>query len=173
MYSDDAMYVQFTVQDRFVRCVHATYGDPVYLDSCVEVFLQPRATGGYVNLEVNCGGTLFCSHVEDPRRVPGGFARWQRVSREHASGIVIAGNLPPIVDPEVHGELEWWIVMTIPFQVLGRYVQGAPPSPGDRWRANFYKCGDETSHPHWGSWSPVRELNFHRPEDFGTIVFES
>jgi len=39
------------------------------------------------------------------------------------------------------------------------------------FRGNFFKCGDETSHPHWASWSPIsEELNFHRPETFGSIV---
>ncbi|MEW6117215.1 MAG: carbohydrate-binding family 9-like protein, partial [Nitrospirota bacterium] len=40
------------------------------------------------------------------------------------------------------------------------------------WRANFYKCGDATSHPHWASWAPVEALNFHLPHCFGTICFE-
>jgi hypothetical protein len=62
--------------------------------------------------------------------------------------------------------------MTVPFAFFERYVGKTPLLPGDRWRANFYKCGDATSHPHWASWSPVRELNFHRPDDFGTILFE-
>ena len=27
------------------------------------------------------------------------------------------------------------------------------------WRANFYKCGDDTSHPHWAAWSPLKKVN--------------
>lgn len=172
LYDSAALYVRFDVHDRFVRCVHTGYGEPVYTDSCVEAFLQPRTPGGYVNLEVNCGGTLLSSFIEDPRRVPGGFERWQPIPREHASSVVIAGNLPPVVDPEISGECDWWIEMTVPFAFFERYVGKTPLLPGDRWRANFYKCGDATSHPHWASWSPVRELNFHRPDDFGTILFE-
>lgn len=172
LYDSSALYVQFEVHDRFVRCVHTNYGDPVYTDSCVEVFLQPRTPGGYVNLEVNCGGTLLCSFIEDPRSVPGGFARWQRIPHEAASSIAIISTLPSVVNPEISGELDWAIEMIVPFTFFERYAGEMPPLPGDRWRANFYKCGDETSHPHWASWSPVGELNFHRPNDFGTIVFE-
>ena len=29
------------------------------------------------------------------------------------------------------------------------------PSPRAVWRVNFYKCADDTSHPHWLTWSPV------------------
>jgi hypothetical protein len=172
LYDEVALYIRFDVHDQFVRCVHTTYGDPVYTDSCVEVFLQPRTPGGYINLEVNCGGALLSSFIEDPRIVPGGFARCQPILREHASIIAIAGSLPPVVDPEISSECDWWIEMFVPFTFFERYVGEAPPLPGDRWRANFYKCGDGTSHPHWASWCPVGELNFHRPNDFGTIVFE-
>jgi hypothetical protein len=42
---------------------------------------------------------------------------------------------------------------------------------GNLWRANFYKCGDDTSHPHWAAWSPVDELNFHLPRCFGRLGF--
>ena len=40
------------------------------------------------------------------------------------------------------------------------------------WKANFYKCGDETLHPHFGCWNPVvaEEPNFHLPEFFGTLL---
>jgi len=48
---------------------------------------------------------------------------------------------------------------------------GAPS--GQIWRANFYKCADESSHPHWGSWADIGErLDFHQPECFGEIIFE-
>lgn len=42
---------------------------------------------------------------------------------------------------------------------------------GRIWTANFQKCADETSHPHWVSWMPLPELNFHLPDFFGEIVF--
>ena len=56
------------------------------------------------------------------------------------------------------------VLVPRPGIILVQYCGGAPPVPGDRWRANFYKCGDETSHPHWASWSPVGRLDFHRPQ---------
>jgi hypothetical protein len=42
---------------------------------------------------------------------------------------------------------------------------------GNLWRANFYKCGHDTSHPHRGAWSPVDELNYHLPRCFGRLGF--
>jgi len=37
--------------------------------------------------------------------------------------------------------------------------------------ANFYKCGDGLSKPHYLSWKPIvaEKPDFHRPEFFSTI----
>ncbi|MCH8859253.1 MAG: hypothetical protein IID54_06710 [Proteobacteria bacterium] len=46
------------------------------------------------------------------------------------------------------------------------------PLGSTNWRGNFYKCGDKTSHPHWGMWSPItNRLSFHQPALFGDLVF--
>jgi hypothetical protein len=41
-------------------------------------------------------------------------------------------------------------------------------------RANFYKCGDLTAHPHFLSWNPIDlpKPDFHRPEFFGTLTLK-
>ena len=36
-------------------------------------------------------------------------------------------------------------------------------------RGNFYKCGDHTVNPHWGSWAPVDKVDFHVPLLFGDL----
>ena len=39
---------------------------------------------------------------------------------------------------------------------------------------NFYKCGDLTEIEHYLAWSPMtsEKPDFHRRQDFGTLVFE-
>ena len=49
-------------RDQYVRCTHRTYGDPVYRDSCVEFFIQPKPGRGYFNFEFNCGGAFLCNY---------------------------------------------------------------------------------------------------------------
>lgn len=41
-------------------------------------------------------------------------------------------------------------------------------------KANFYKCGDNTSKPHYLSWNPIgtESPDFHRPDFFGNLIFE-
>ena len=45
---------------------------------------------------------------------------------------------------------------------------------GKEMGANFYKCGDELPTPHFLSWNPIEwaEPSFHRPEQFGKLIFE-
>lgn len=161
----------FRVEDRYVRCRHRRFQDPVYEDSCVEIFLQPKPDRGYLNFELNCGGTLLASHVTDHRRIPGGFAAFRQLPPADGRRVAVRASLPPFVEPEVQSPLVWELAFIIPFELLEAYVGPLGPGGGETWRANFYKCGDRTSHPHWAAWSPVDELNFHLPRCFGVLRF--
>ncbi len=166
------LYVFFCVQDRYVRAVAEGFQGPVWADSCAEAFLQPREGRGYFNFEMNCGGTLLLSYIEDPRRTPEGFARFTPVTAEQVAGMRVYHSLPARVDPEIGEPVEWRLEYGIPLSLFEDYIGEAPLTAGERWRGNFYKCGDETSHPHWASWSPIgEELNFHCPEYFGVLEF--
>lgn len=172
LYDETNLYVCFDVNDRYVRSIQTAYQSPVCRDSCVEFFVQPQAGKGYFNFEVNAGGALLVYYVEDPARVPDkGFAKFTPVPEMWGKQIEIRSSLPRVVEPEITEPLTWQIRYKVPFKLIEAFV-GAQRQSGARWRANFYKCGDQTSHPHWLSWSPVKALNFHLPECFGELVFE-
>ena len=172
LYDDAGLYVIFRVRYKYIRCVHANYSDPVYLDSCVEWFVQPRAEHGYFNIETNCGGAILCSYIEDPtRNEDGRLRRFQTVPFELARRIAIFHSLPAVVDPEIVESREWRIEYFVPFSVFEHFVGTIRPVSGQTWHANFYKCGNDTSHPHWVSWSPIRARDFHRPQEFAPITF--
>jgi hypothetical protein len=169
-YDEHAIYVIFHVDDRFVRCVVDEYQGPVYTDSCVEFFFVPGSdiSNGYFNLEVNCGGTALFA-----------FQKQRGVGRINIpesifERIDLAHSMPRIVEPEITDPVTWTIEYRIPFDILTQYTEVTHPAPGVEWRANFYKIGDETSNPHWLTWSFVNhpEPDFHRPEFFGSLVFE-
>ena len=63
-YDDQAIYVIFRVEDKYVRAVAKKYQDSVYKDSCVEFFFTPGVDidKGYFNLEMNCGGNALFHH---------------------------------------------------------------------------------------------------------------
>jgi hypothetical protein len=171
LHDADGLHGVFIVEDRYVRSLHTRFQDPVYEDSCVEMFLEPRTDRGHLNFEFNCGGALLASHVTDPRRVPGGFAAYRRLTDQDGRQVQVRASLPPVVDPEIGHPVTWQLAFFVPTRLLENYVGPLGPLGGQVWRANFYKCGDRTSHPHWAAWSPVDELNFHLPRCFGTLRF--
>jgi len=166
------LYVRFDVKDRYVRSVQTAYQASVCKDSCVEFFVKPRADKeGYFNFEVNAGGTLLLYYVEDHTRTETGLKRFTPVPEEWGRRVEIRSSLPRVVEPELAQPTVWQMRMKVPLALFEAFVGELPPA-GTAWRANFYKCGDETSHPHWVAWSPVPELNFHLPDAFGELVLE-
>jgi len=92
---------------------------------------------------------------------------------EQCDKVEIYHSEPEIIEPEKQQPTTWFIQYKIPLDVLGAFRPVTKPQPGVTWRANLYKCGDKTSHPHWLTWSVVDrpEPDFHVPESFGTLEF--
>lgn len=172
LHADHAIHALFRVEDRFVRCVHADYDSDTHKDSCVELFLQPEGRDGYFALEVNCGGAFSLRYIEDPTRTANRFAKWTAVSAADAARIRVAHSMPALVEPERMEPTSWWVEVAWPCDAMEPYCGSIGPLSGQHWRGNLFKCGDETSHPHWASWRPIGEaLNFHQPAYFGDLEF--
>lgn len=172
LYDAAHLYLQFRVEDRYVRVVSTRFMEPVCRDSCVEFFVRPQSGRGYFNFEINAGGTLLASHVVDWRRDEKGLADRRPLAPEAAEHIRIVTTLTAPIDPEIVEPTIWLVAARIPYEVFEPYIEPVHPAPGDEWRANFYKCADNTSHPHWASWNPIGErLNFHCPDHFGRLSF--
>lgn len=172
LYDQERLYGIFHVDDQYVRCINTGFQTDVYKDSCVELFLQPKSTGGYFNFEFNCGGALLASYVTDPARVNGRVKECKQLLPDDDRQIQRYHNLPDVVEPEITHQQIWLLEFSIPFAVLEKFAGSFGKIGGQTWCGNIYKCGNETSHPHWGAWSSVHELNFHLPECFGNIQFE-
>ena len=174
LYDDSGMYVAFSVRDQYVVCRHTEPQSPVCRDSCVETFLQPKADKGYFNFELNCGGAMLLFYVTDPTRTNGGLAGFEPVDEGLMRKIRIHHSMPREVREEIVEPVEWWAGYFVPNEVFERYVGPLGPAAQRQWRGNFYKCADDSSHPHWASWNPVGEaLNFHVPQHFAAIRFDS
>ena len=162
----------FQVHDRYVRCVRTGYGSEVWKDSCVEFFAEPKPGAGYFNFEFNCGGAFLCNHIVDPTRTTDGFKQFTRLPESVARLFQVGTSLPRVVDPEIAAPVEWRLQFYIPLAVFEPFIGPLADLSGATWRGNFFKCADESSHPHWAAWSPVAELNFHLPRCFGEMRFE-
>lgn len=178
VYDSEGVYGIFRVEDQYVLCTHTEYLGHVYEDACVEFFVHPKPDRGYFNFEMNCGGALLLFYIEDPTRLNDParpdeeFVRSTPVPKPLGSRVRIGHSLPRVVAPEIETPVVWTLEFHIPFSLFETFVGPLGDAAGQEWRANFNKCADACSHPHWGTWAPLgEELNFHQPHRFGPIRF--
>ena len=161
------LYVRFDVFEAKVRLRFTRFQDPVYKDSCVEMFINPFPDKevGYINVEMNAAGTALVAIGPDRRR------RTPLAESDLEGWEVVPSLKGPFSG--FHGAELWTLTYRLPL-LLFEKCYGAQITPGLTARANFYKCGDETETPHFGAWSPVLtpQPDFHRPEFFGRLVFQ-
>ncbi len=169
LYNSEGIYGYFKVYDRYILSVGTGNHAPVCQDSCVELFIQPKSDKGYFNFEFNCGGAILANYITDPTRTEDGFKEMVELKNSELDLIKTAHSMPDIVDPEIREPKEWCLKFFIPFSIMQNYLGPLSISKKSQWRANFYKCGDKTSHPHWASWNPLTATNFHLPECFGIV----
>ncbi|MCX5759741.1 MAG: carbohydrate-binding family 9-like protein [Candidatus Hydrogenedentes bacterium] len=179
LYDDTHVYGLFRVEDRYVVCRHEGYQVHVYEDSCVEFFVKPKPDSGYMNFEMSCGGSLLLYYIMDWRRKlhppepDDEFERFVKVPRALGSRVALFHSLPSRVEPEIEAPTTWTLEFHIPLAVLEQYTGPLGPLSGQTWRANFNKCADACSHPHWAAWASIgEELNLHQPDKFGVLRFE-
>lgn len=173
LHDGDALSGIFRVEDRYVVYTNTEFQSPVYRDSCVEFFVRPLPSKGYLNFEMNCGGALLAQYIEDPRRTPDGFAKFTRLPKETGSKAEIRGAFDAPIPAEIGDSVTWTLSYRIPVAVNEQFVGALGELAGQEWRANFHKCADASSHPHWGAWAPIAEkLDFHNPAQFGLLRFE-
>lgn len=160
--TQDALVVDFRVSGLDLRAQNLTDNGRQWEDSCVEVFIKDPEEDTYYNFEINAlGKVLACS----------GADRHGRVARpeEEMEEILRFGQLEggPL---DEGGIWTWRVGVVIPFELIGVDPENLP----DSIRANFYKCGDKTAHPHYLSWSPIDtpKPDFHRPEFFGELLLK-
>ena len=169
-YDDKNIYVIFRVNDQYVRAVAKENNGRVWEDSCVEFFFTPGPDikRGYFNLETNCKGIFLMQHTKK-----GGVGR-EPIDKDDFNKITIAHSLSKNAEIEITEPVTWTLEYSIPITLLEKYMKVEKPGKGVRWRANFYKCGDKTSHPHWVTWAPVINPTpqFHLPEYFGWLDFQ-
>ena len=169
-YDQENLYVIFKVSDKYVKAIAKETNGRVWEDSCVEFFFSPGSDTdiGFFNLETNCIGT-FLMQYHNYISNDDGF-----VAKPDFGKIEIKSSLKQNVDEELTGPLTWHLEYKLPLEILRNYLPFEQPAPGVKWRANFYKCADKTSHPHWLTWAPVDfpQPKFHLPEFFGWLEFK-
>jgi hypothetical protein len=170
MYDEENLYVIFLVHDRFIRSRVTEINGRVWEDSCVEFFFSPdlHFPERYFNLEINCNG-IALMHYNTVADVV-----HDEINPRFIKEIEIAHSLPGPIDSEIDSLTTWSLEYRLPLRFLSEYSDIEAPSPGLKWRGNFFKIADETSNPHYLTWSKVYNdvPQFHIPEFFGILSFK-
>jgi len=167
LYDPQALHVQFRCRDRHVSARATRLNGEVYLDSCVELFAMPSGGGEYFNLEINCCG---CMHLGWGAGRPGR----RLVGPELARRVRIATSVASATKDASDDDRGWWVAVSLPFAALSEFAgRRIEPGPGEAWRANLYRCGGQID-DQYACWSPIDwpRPDYHRPEFFGTLLFE-
>jgi hypothetical protein len=163
-YSRNEIFLKFYVTENHFKAEKTESNQKVYEDSCVEFFVSPENDGIYYNLEFNGIGT--CLLGSGTGRVDNKTADPEVISQIRR--LCPAGKYPII---EKEGEYSWTITIAIPTGIF--YNHNIKELKGNKFRANFYKCGDKLAVPHYVTWNEVRteKPDFHQPEYFGLLKF--
>lgn len=155
---DSYLWVNFFVRGLGLKAEYGETNEPVWQDSCVEVFIENPA-GGYRNFEMNCIGTLLSAY-QKARGID-----VERITEEEAGEVIRYTSVPHETFAERDGIHEWTATLGIPFRLMG--YAGRP----DSIKCNLYKCADGSRWMHYVSWSPIDtpKPDFHRPDFFGTL----
>lgn len=160
-YSKSHLAIRYHVRGLDLRAAALEDGGRVWEDSCCEFFVSSPSGDNYYNFELNCIGTLLNAE---------GASRHNRIRRsdEDLARVLRFSTLEHKAVEENDKVFCWNVAMLIPFDLMGIDPDCLPKSI----RANLYKCGDKTGHPHFLSWAPIDtpSPDFHRPEFFGEIV---
>lgn len=169
LYDEEALYLQYHVTDRAIFAGADSLNGPVWEDSCVEFFASPdpERRPHYVNFEANCVGTFllgFGPHRDERKRITHDEAESVRVRTSVGGPTKVTSS-----DDE-----SWWLAAAIPFEALSTFTGvSLQPRSGTVWRGNFFRLGGRSQRL-FATWNPVDapEPDFHRPTDFGRVVFE-
>lgn len=161
--TEDALVVDFRVSGLDMRACNTEDNGRQWEDSCVEVFIKDPENDDYYNFEINpLGKVLACT---------GPSREGRRARPEDEMEDIL--RFPDTFEEgpvEVEGVQSWRVCVVIPFRLIGVESGNLPESI----RANFYKCGDKTAHPHFLSWNPIetQKPDFHTPRFFGKLILK-
>lgn len=145
-YDETALYIAFNCSEPTITATKTDSSQrdgPVFEDDSVEVFLDPRGAGGYVQLSTNTAGTQY-----DARQTN---VAWNGEWR-------VAAAL---------GAAAWTVELAVPFAALGAET----PHAGATWRINLARNRYASGQPEHMTWA-VPYGSFHTPDRFGLASFE-
>jgi len=142
------IWLKYYVTEKYILALETSTNGDVYKDSCVEFFISADGENYY------------------------NFEKRQPVPVNLAEKIEVESSLGNQPFEEKTGNFEWEMMIRIPLDSFA--FDKIRSLNGLKVTANFYKCGDNTTEPHFVTWNPIGTENpdYHRPEFFGKMLFE-
>jgi len=168
LYSRTGLYVLMEAEDRTITATMKEDFLDLWTEDVFEFFLWPdERYPVYFEYEISPLG------YELPILIPnfgGTFLGWRpwhyEGDRRTRKATTIVGGAKES-GARVRG---WKAEVFVPYEML-KPLQNAPPQPGTRWRANFYRVDyDDGKTTSW-DWARV-DSSFHEFDKFGTLIFE-
>jgi len=163
-YCQNQIWLKFSVSEDTVRAKETKVNGAVCKDSCVEFFFSPNKDGSYYNFEFNCVGVPHVGYNSVKNKL--------LIDPENIKLIRVKSSLGKQPFEEKIGGYHWEMMVVIPKECF--VYDNDLELKGLNATANFYKCGDETSTPHYLTWNPVgtKDPDYHQPKYFGELLFE-
>ncbi len=157
-YNDQQLWLNYQVNNEYVKAVYREDQDPVWQDSCVEFFVKQGDI--YRNFEFNALGVCLSAYGPDRQGR-------KSLDKDSLTRILRFPSLSNESLPKEEVLSNWTLTVAIPLDLIGL-------KPGSKFLANFYKCGDETAIVHYISWSEIGTgtPDFHQPAYFGQVELE-
>lgn len=145
-----------STDEKALRIACRERDESVYEDSCMEFFFKPFSSRDeYINIEINPVGAYLSQFG---------------ASRDDRRFVKDLTTLHPDVSSKIT-DGGWQTELFIPCEMINELFGERFTAGAEIYYGNFYKCGDKTQAPHYGSFSPMGGLppGFHDPALFAKI----
>lgn len=154
---NEGFFVKMETDETALRCECRKRDDPCWEDSCMEFFIKPFADDErYMNFEMTPNGVYLCAVGKD---------------RDNRKPLALLTEHAPEVKAQKH-ENGWSLALKVSCELIEAVYGKTFKAEAGTYNGNFYKCGDKTDHPHYGSFSKMGTLppGFHNPDLFAEII---
>ncbi len=169
-YSDNALYVLFDCEDKYLTCTDLKDFEDLFDQDVVEFFLWPdESQRVYFEYEASPLGAELPICVVNNGEEFMGWRPWHYAGERRCSVKTHISGGPREAGAAVDG---WFAEVRMPFALL-KGLGNCVPKSGMHWRANFYRIDYDLDKAVHFMWSPVRikEVGFHDIDSFGRLVF--
>lgn len=160
-YDDNQFYLHFVKTEPSTLIAQSGELGAPCQDSCLEFFFSPiNGDKRYINIEFNASGCVYfgvASNIPSLLRLT---AEGKKTSELFCPKAAVTNT-------------GWELFYTVPFELVKRLFPGFDITKQDSMLANFFTCADDTTPPHYLSWSKIEgePFTFHKQHCFGKINF--